>query len=133
MSLSKAELRVWNELERALADDLPQTDVVDIKGEHWAPAISSSTPRLLWLSMALIAGVTALIGGAFAYQLPLALTGFVIACIAAHCLTRTGSNHNHWTRTTTDTPARSVPCLQHLARLPIHGSFAWRNAPQAQP
>lgn len=86
MSLSKTERQVWNELERSLADDLPQTKVVEIDGDYWAPVISWSALRVLWLSVVLVAGVTALIGGAFAHLPPLALTGLVIACIAAHCL-----------------------------------------------
>ncbi|MEG9250043.1 DUF3040 domain-containing protein [Arthrobacter sp. Soc17.1.1.1] len=86
MSLSEAERQVWNELERTLADDLPQTKVVETNEDYWAPIISSLALRVLWLSAALVAGVIALIGGVFAYQLPLALTGLIIACIAAHCL-----------------------------------------------
>ena len=90
MSLSKEERQVWNELERTLADDLPQTDFTMVMG-HGPVLPPSSVRRVLLLFVVLVGGVFLFVMGALAHLLSMAVAGLVLICVATHYLQRSGT------------------------------------------
>ena len=87
MTLSDHERQAWEELERKLMSDLPE-DTTTAHGPHTAGTLLPSPRRTLVLLLIMAFGTSLLLTGVLTYLLPMAITGLIIVCVAAHLLHR---------------------------------------------